>query len=112
MDPDQNFCLQFLKDALENCDDKEVDVDDGKKKESEEVSEEVCKKVGEEVSRLTKAKVTVEKSHNDKEEKGKKTKRKKKKKVVKFSPTTSETCHFRSNESQTRILKLKVRKTK
>ena len=102
MDLPQNFCLQSLKDALENCDDGEVDVDDGTKKASE----------GEEVSRLTKTTINVEKSHNDKEEKGKKTKRKKKKKVVKFSPTTSETCHFRSNESQTRILKLKVRKTK
>ena len=109
MDPDQNFCLQFLKDALENCDDKEVDVDDGKKKESEEVSEEVGKKVGEEVSRLTKAKVTVEKSHNDKKEKGKK--RKKKSKSVKFDPTSSETSYFRGDESQTRILNLRVKIT-
>ena len=36
MDHHQNFCLQSLKNALENCDDdKEVDVDDGKKKESD-----------------------------------------------------------------------------
>ena len=102
MDYHQKFCLQSLKDELDNCENKEVGVDDGTKKASE----------GEEVSRLTKTTINVEKSHNDKEEKGKKTKRKKKKKVVKFSPTTSETCHFRSNESQTRILKLKVRKTK
>ena len=104
MDHDQKFCLQSLKDELDNCENKEVGVDDGTKKASE----------GEEVSRLTKTTINVEKGHNDKEEEeeGKKTKGKKKKKVVKFSPTTSETCHFRSNESQTRILKLKVRKTK
>ena len=102
MDLPQNFCLQSLKDALENCDDGEVDVDDGTKKASE----------GEEVSRLTKTTINVEKGHNDKEEEGKKTKGKRKKKVVKFSPTTPQTSYFRSNESQTRILNLKVRNTK
>ena len=103
MELPQNICLQSLKDALENCDDGEVDVDDGTKKASE----------GEEVSRLTKTTINVEKGHNDKEEEeGKKTKGKKKKKVVKFSPTTPQTSYFRSNESQTRILNLKVRNTK
>ena len=71
MDLPQNFCLQSLKDALENCDDGEVDVDDGTKKASE----------GEEVSRLTKTTINVEKGHNDKEEEGKKTKGKRKKKL-------------------------------
>ena len=113
MDHHQNFCLQSLKNALENCDDdKEVDVDDGKKKGSKEVSKEIDKKVGEKVSRLTKTPVTVEKSHNDKKEKRKKTKNKNKKKSVKFDPTTSETSFFRSDESQTRILNLKVKITK
>ena len=113
MDHHQNFCLQSLKNALENCDDdKEVDVDDGKKKGSKEVSKEIDKKVGEKVSRLTKTPVTVEKSHNDKKQKRKKTKNKKKKKSVKFDPTTSETSFFRGDESQTRILNLKVKITK
>ena len=108
MDHHQNFCLQSLKNALENCDDdKEVDVDDGKKKGSKEVSKEIDKKVGEKVSRLTKTPVTVEKSHNDKKEKGKK--RKKKSKSVKFDPTSSETSYFRGDESQTRILNLRVK---
>ena len=111
MDPDQIFCLQSLKDALDNYDDKEVDVDDGKKKASEEVGEKVSEEVREEVSGLTKATVTVEKSHNDEEEKRKKTK-KKKRKTVKFGPTASETSHFRGDESQTRILNLKVRNAK
>ena len=102
MDYHQNFCLQSLKDELDNCENKEVGVDDGTKKASE----------GEEVSRLTKTTINVEKGHNDKEEEGKKTKGKKKKKVVKFSPTTPQTSYFRSNESQTRILNLKVRNTK
>ena len=62
MDYHQNFCLQSLKDELDNCENKEVGVDDGTKKASE----------GEEVSRLTKTTINVEKSHNDKKEKGKK----------------------------------------
>ena len=101
MDYHQKFCLQSLKDELDNCENKEVDVDDGTKKASE----------GEEVSRLTKTTINVEKSHNDKEEKGKKTKRKKKRKAVKFGPTASETSHFRGDESQTRILNLRVKIT-
>ena len=38
MDHDQKFCLQSLKDELDNCVDKEVDIDNGKKKTSEEVN--------------------------------------------------------------------------
>ena len=38
MDHDQKFCLQSLKDELDNCIDKEVDIDNGKKKTSEEVN--------------------------------------------------------------------------
>ena len=37
MEHDQNFCLQSLKDAIDDCNNKEVDVNDGKKKTSEEV---------------------------------------------------------------------------
>ena len=97
MDPHQNFCLQSLKDELDKCDDKEVDIDNGKKKTSEKVN------------RLRKTTITAEKSHIKKEEKAQETKIQKEKKTVKFSPTTSKTSNFRSIESQTRILNVKVR---
>ena len=94
MDHDQKFCLQSLKDELDNCVDKEVEIDNGKKKTSEEVN------------RLTKTPIAIEKSHIDKEEKVQEAKNQKEKKTIKFSPTTSKTCNFRSIESQTRILNL------
>ena len=94
MDHHQNFCLQSLKDAIDDCNNKEVDVNDGKKKTSEEVN------------RLRKTSIAIEKSHIDKEEKVQEAKIQKEKKTVKFSPTTSKTSNFRSIESQTRILNL------
>ena len=94
MDHDQKFCLQSLKDELDNCVDKEVDIDNGKKKTSEEVN------------RLRKTSIAIEKSHIDKEEKVQEAKNQKEKKTIKFSPTTSKTSNFRSIESQTRILNL------
>ena len=94
MEHDQKFCLQSLKDAIDDCNNKEVDVNDGKKKTSEEVN------------RLRKTSIAIEKSHIDKEEKVQEAKIQKEKKTVKFSPTTSKTSNFRSIESQTRILNL------
>ena len=100
MDYHQKFCLQSLKDELDNCVDKEVDIDNGKKKTSEEVN------------RLTKTPITAEKSHIHQEEKVQETKIQKEKKTVKFCPTTSKTGDFGSIESQTRILNVKVRNIK
>ena len=69
MDHDQKFCLQSLKDELDNCVDKEVDIDNGKKKTSEEVN------------RLTKTPITAEKSHIHQEEKVQETKIQKEKRL-------------------------------
>ena len=66
MDHDQKFCLQSLMDAIDDCNNKEVDVNDGKKKTSEEVD------------RLRKTSIAIEKSHIDKEEKVQEAKNKKK----------------------------------
>ena len=100
MDHHQILCLQSLKDAIDDCNNKEVDVNDGKKKTSEEVN------------RLTKTPITAEKSHIHQEEKVQETKIQKEKKTVKFCPTTSKTGDFGSIESQTRILNVKVRNIK
>ena len=96
MEHDQNFCLQSLKDAIDDCNNKEVDVNDGKKKTSEEVN------------RLRKTSIAIEKSHIDKEEKVQEAKIQKEKKTVKFSSTTSKASDFRGIQSQTRILNSKV----
>ena len=96
MDHHQNFCLQSLKDAIDDCNNKEVDVDDGTKKTSEKVN------------RLRKASITAEKSHINKEEKVQEAKIQKEKKTVKFSSTTSKASNFRGIQSQTRILNSKV----
>ena len=100
MNQDTNFCLQSLKDTLDNCIDKDLDVDDGKKKENGEVS------------RLEKTENPLEKS-NDKEKKVENSKKEEEKreeeKTVKFSPTTSETSNVGGNKSQKRILAAKVR---
>ena len=97
MDHHKNFCLQSLKDELDNLNDKEADsIENGKKKASKEVY------------RLKRTSITAEKSHvNIKEEKTQETKIQKEKKTIKFSPTTSKTSHSRSIESQTRILNVR-----
>ena len=100
MDQCQNFCLQSLKEAIDDCNNKDVDVDDGKKKTSEEVN------------RLKKTSITAEKSHFNKEEKVQEAKIQKKKKTVKFSSTTTKASNFRGIQSQTRILNSKVRYAK
>ena len=66
------------------------------------------KKTSEEVNRLRKTSIAIEKSHIDKEEKVQEAKNQKEKKTVKFCPTTSKTGDFGSIKSQTRILKSKV----
>ena len=96
MDHHQNFCLQSLKDAIDDCNKKEVDVDDGTEKTSEKVN------------RLRKTSITAEKSHINKEEKVQEAKIQKEKKTVKFSSTTSKASNFRGIQSQTRILNSKV----
>ena len=97
MDLPQNICLQSLKDALDDCFDKQLDVDDGKEKESKEVC---C--------RLEKTENPLEKGNNDQEKKVQNSK--KEEKAVKFSFATPEISNFRGNESQKRILTAKVRK--
>ena len=96
MDHHQILCLQSLKDAIDDCNNKEVDVDDG------------TKKTNEEVNRLRKTSITAEKSHINKEEKVQEAKIQKEKKTVKFSSTTSKASDFRGIQSQTRILNSKV----
>ena len=96
MDQHQVFRLQSLRDALDDCFDKQLDVDDGKEKESEEV----C--------RLEKTEKPPEKGYNDQEKKVPNSK--KEEKAVKFSFATPEISNFRGNESQKRILTAKVRK--
>ena len=69
MDHDQKFCLQSLKDELDNCVDKEVDIDNGKKKQ-------VKKSID-----LQKLQLLLKKAISTKKKKSKKQKSKKKKRL-------------------------------
>ena len=82
MDHDQKFCLQSLKDELDNCVDKEVDIDNGKKKTSEEVN------------RLTKTPITAEKKPYPPRRKSPRNKNPKRKKDCQILPYHFENWRF------------------